>query len=146
MADQRIERYLATIAGRLRSLPPSLREEELREVRQHLDALVASHRARGADESAAVDAALRQFGRPERIGRQIGTVWARRRPPRLWPALVSYPLLVVAIFAMFTLLNDRPTDFPYELGDRLVLAMALPAALLVARVSRYRRARTAHLP
>jgi len=146
MADAKMEEYVAAIAGRLRSLPPSQREEELREIRQHLDALVAGHRARGASEKDAVDAALAQFGRPEQVGRQIHGAWARQRPPRLWPALLAYPLLVVAIFTTFTLANDRPTDFPHDLSDRLLLALAFPAALLAAQVSRHRQARTARPP
>ncbi len=46
MDNPRLERYLAAVEARLQPLSPPQRDEELRELRQHLDALIAGHRAR----------------------------------------------------------------------------------------------------
>lgn len=143
MDNPRIERYIATLGARLRSLSSAQRDEELSEVRQHLDALVAGHRARGLSEEEAVEAALHQFGHAEQIGQQLHRAWAQRRVPRLWPALVGYVVLVALIFGAFATANDQPTDFPQGFGPQLLLALVLPAGTLAIQLVRYLRARSA---
>ncbi len=143
MDSPRLEQYLAAVGARLRTLPPARRDEEVREIRQHLDALVAAHLARGQSPEEAVDVALRQFGHAEQIGRQLQGAWARPRAPRLWPWVGLYLSLVVLIYGAFATANDQPTDFPSHFGDQLLLALALPAGMLAIRVVAYLRARSA---
>ncbi len=50
MANSQLDHYLETMEGRLKSLPPVRRQEEMREIRQHLEALVAGHRIAGLNE------------------------------------------------------------------------------------------------
>ncbi len=53
---------------RLQALASARRDEELREIRQHLEALVEEYIAQGYGEEEAIVTALRQFGPVERIG------------------------------------------------------------------------------
>ncbi|MBV9787297.1 MAG: hypothetical protein JOZ51_03935, partial [Chloroflexi bacterium] len=50
MDNRRLDDYITTLARRLQRLPQTQREEELREVRQHLEALVAGHVQRGMSD------------------------------------------------------------------------------------------------
>lgn len=71
MAQSQLDHYLATLEARLKSLPPARRQEEMLEIRQHLEALVAGHLRAGVSEDAAVAAAIRQFGHAEQIGQEL---------------------------------------------------------------------------
>lgn len=144
MDNGRLEQYLTTIDAGLQTLPAARRAEELREIRQHLEALVAGHMARGAAEADAVEAAIRQFGHAEKIGRGLEAAWERRRAPRLWPHLLTYVCMVAVIFALFATANDKPTDFPYEFADKLLLSMALAAGVVTIHVIQYLRTRSAN--
>jgi hypothetical protein len=136
-----LDRYIADLGARLRALPPAARDEELREVRQHLDALVAGHLAQGQSEEAAIEAALRQFGQAEQIGRQLQHAWEKNRVPRLWLYAVAYLFMVALTYGAFATANDQPTDFPRGAGTQLLLALILPAGTLVIQVVRHLRSR-----
>ncbi|HEY0738491.1 MAG TPA: permease prefix domain 1-containing protein, partial [Herpetosiphonaceae bacterium] len=124
--------YITPLNTRLRSLPQAQREDDLREVRQHLEALVAGHVMRGMSEADAIDAALRQFGRAEQIGKDLATIQQPNRP--LWHYLLMYAGCVLVIFVFFATANDKPTDFPYGWADQLLLALVLPAGILIATI------------
>ena len=141
MDNSPLDRYIADLGARLRALPPAARDEELREVRQHLDALVAGHLAQGQSEEEAIEAALRQFGRAEQIGRQLLRAWEKNRVPRLWLHAVAYLFMVALIYGAFATANDQPTDFPRWVGTQILLALTLPAGTLVIQVVRYLRTR-----
>jgi hypothetical protein len=132
MDDRRLDHYITTVSKRKRSLPAAQREEDLREVRQHLEALVAGHVMRGMSEAQAVDAALRQFGRAEQIGQDLAVAQQPSRP--LWHYLLMYACCVLLIFGFFATANDKPTDFPYGWAEQLLLALVLPAGVLIATV------------
>ncbi len=66
-----LENYLNTVNSCLWALPKTQRAEELRELRQHLAALMAPD----ADAQAALD----HFGPPQIVGRQIARTWWRGR-------------------------------------------------------------------
>jgi uncharacterized membrane protein len=51
---KQLEEYLNTFAARLGKLPGAQRDDELREIRQHLELLIASHREQGKSEEEAV--------------------------------------------------------------------------------------------
>ncbi|HEY0607628.1 MAG TPA: permease prefix domain 1-containing protein [Herpetosiphonaceae bacterium] len=132
MDDRRLDHYITTLDKRLRSLPQAQREDDLREVRQHLEALVAGHVMRGMSEADAVDAALRQFGRAEQIGKDLAALQQPSRP--LWQYLLMYAACVLVIFVFFATANDKPTDFPYGWAEQLLLALVLPAGILIATI------------
>ena len=66
-----IERYLLELARQLRWMPPDRRAAELREIRGHLEALVARRMDEGDCNADAVATAQRQFGSPRQISRGL---------------------------------------------------------------------------
>lgn len=74
-----LEQYLDRVASCLWALPAKRREEEMRELRQHLAALAAADPATGDTADNAAQAALRRFGPPEALGRQMARAWWRGR-------------------------------------------------------------------
>ncbi len=72
-----LEEYLAEVERNLAPLPSARRNDELRELREHLLYAVAASRQQGLSEDDAVRAALEQFGAPENIGSEVVSVWRR---------------------------------------------------------------------
>lgn len=141
-----LETYLETLSARLSALPPARREDEMREVRGHLEALAASYRAQGHDEGEASRLAIRRFGQAERIGREINGVEVQRRTGRfgatLMPMLMQWSVSATLTFGLFSLANDKPSDFPYQTVDKALLALALASAgVCVSRLIEKRKAR-----
>lgn len=144
MLNSRLEQYLSSLETRLKNLPADRRTEEVAEICQHLDALVAGHLAQGKTEPEAVDAALRQFGRAEEIGGELKGAWAKRDATgsrNIGLMLTVYLVSVAAIFAFFATANDKPTDFPYALKDQILLALVLPMGIFVHGLLSYLSAR-----
>lgn len=76
-----LELYLDRFCAPLVRTVPAEPLRELRaEVRCHLEALVDAHVELGASRDEAVEAALRQFGKPQTIGRQWARQWRRHEP------------------------------------------------------------------
>lgn len=69
--DNGLDKYLQTLAHELRGLPQARRESELREMRQHLEAIVARLMEGGASEAEATEAAIAQFGAARKVGREL---------------------------------------------------------------------------
>ncbi len=92
------ENYLNELAEKLSPLPISRRNEEIREMRQHLlNALIVNQEMGLSDDEAAVSA-LEQFGSPEDLAHSLVQVWHRgaRRQRR--------DLLTAAVCALACLL------------------------------------------
>jgi hypothetical protein len=126
---KQLEAYLNTFATRLGKLPGAQREDELREIRQHLELLISSHREQGKSEEAAVELAISQFGRAEKIGRELGQ--ASRKSDVAGVTVSSLIVCSVSMFVaygFFSLMNDKPTDFPYHESDKILLAAVLAMA------------------
>ena len=95
MTNPKLDRYIETVAARLGALPEAERTEQIAELRQHLHSLVASAQAEGADEEAATEAALRQFGQAQEVGADLSrSIW-RMRLKRL-PENLVFALYVVS--------------------------------------------------
>ena len=146
MTHPQLERYVETIALRLKSLPPAQRDEEVQEIRQHLDALIAAHRGAGLSEDEAVKLAIQQFGHAKHVGEELREVSQPQRRRSAWMALGIYLFSVTLIMVFFVTANDKPTDFPYERGDQVLLACILPASILVQAVVSYIRTRNTRSP
>lgn len=131
--DPAIDLFLESVGTRLRRMPPEHKADELRELGQHLDLLVAGHQTQGLTRQAAVAAAIERFGRAEDLGRELHA--AAPRPARGTSPLyyVGFCLVYGVVIALVHLgvlaLIDAPLNLPERLGERLSVA-AWPALLL----------------
>ncbi len=145
MRDDPIDRYLAGVARQLSALPAARREEDLYELRQHLETLAAGHRAAGLDEQAAARAAVARFGQAERIGRGLRDAARPRRSVRSYAVFwVSFAAVQLAVSLLALLLvGERPDlrDPPVELlWPALLFSVVGPGAFILGEVYRHRRA------
>lgn len=124
MPNAQLDHYLETLEGRLKRLTPARRQEEMQEIRQHLEALAASHRIAGLSEDEAAEAAIRQFGHAEQVGQALSQASQQQRMRSLWLILI-YILTVALIFGIFVI-NDAPDT----LFEKLVMAFSLPGGVL----------------
>lgn len=129
MPNVQMDQYLATVAARLKSLSAAERDEELREIRQHLEALVAGHMAQGRSEDAAVTLAIQQFGRAEQIGAELKKVRDDDRNHHIRAFLFSYVTVTAFMFLFFASMTDDPAGYPYGLAETFTAAFTstLPA-------------------
>lgn len=92
-----LEDYLTKVTARLTALPLAHRDEEVRELREHLRNAFAANRAQGQTEDAAALYAMRDFGAPEILGVEVVSAWRRgeRREGlrSFWGAAVSAVML-----------------------------------------------------
>ncbi len=77
--DVRLERYLDAVAASLSLLPARRRDEELREMRTHLENAVIVHREWGQTEDEAAATAVEEFGSPAEQAEGIVRAWRRGR-------------------------------------------------------------------
>ena len=75
-----IEAYLAQVKTQLKGLSAQQRSDEVRELGQHLQFLVEEGQGRGLSEGEAVRAALSQFGRHRKVGRDLNKALLRQAP------------------------------------------------------------------
>ena len=72
-----LEDYLSEVAAHLSALPAKQRNEELREMRAHLENAVVVNLGQGQSEEDAVRNALVQFGTAEDLGSDLVRAWRR---------------------------------------------------------------------
>ena len=129
MANSQLDHYIETIEARLKSLSPARRQEEMQEIRQHLEALVAGHRIAGLSEDEAVEAAIRQFGHAEQVGQELSKASRWQGMRSFWLPLVY--ILTVAVNLVIFAINDNPDTW----FAKLVMAFSLPAGILALGVA-----------
>ncbi len=113
----RIEDYLDQVMSPLTTVLPFARRQELRrEVRQHLEAIIAAHQELGEDPTVACDKAFAQFGKPTEIAESIKRSlpigrWQRIRTwwtqPRLSVVSTVVPLLTL-VGLVYLGIGSRP--------------------------------------
>lgn len=143
MDDRRMAKFEAALRPHLASLSPRQRDEELREIREHLGLLIERFRATGLDEPAATDAAIECFGAPDHVGREIALAHLRRRVTR-YVAIALFALLLTAIHVLGSgLIVDPPLDLAHRWDDRLLAASgyAVTVMAILALVDRWIRRR-----
>ena len=135
MQSKQLDSYITTLGSRLKAMSKLQREEEMHEVRQHLEALVVWHMQQGQNQDEAVRLAIRQFGQAERIGGELNQASVRTRINTVvniaGKFLVFWFCIATTQFLFFTSMNDKPTDFPYTLEDRLLRSAVLATGALV---------------
>lgn len=117
-----LEAYLSELERRLGSLPKPRRDEELKEVRHHLESAIAANREEGQSESLAIANAIADFGAPEEAAKTILGAWQRflRKNSRktfciiegMWSMFAAFQILVgsssaadVRLWATFWILS-----------------------------------------
>ncbi len=118
-----IERYLKQVERQFKGLTSEQREAELREIGQHIQAIVDESEQQGLCHAEAVREALRQFGAPHKVGRELQRASSRRLP--LWLSLITNLMMaqaalnVVGTCTFIVLLNIqgiRSSSFPWFSG------------------------------
>lgn len=100
--DSRLDKYLQALAHELRALPQAQRDSEVREMRQHLEAIIARLCEGGLSEAEATEAAIAQFGAAHKVGRELRAAGEERDP---WQRVVLAPLCGVSSFAILALVS-----------------------------------------
>lgn len=90
-----LEGYLHEVEGQLKSLPTEARQEEISEMRLHLEALVNQRLKRGDGEADAVKFAIAQFGESQAVGRDLKKAMRRFSPIQVF--LFSLPIVILAL-------------------------------------------------
>ena len=72
-----LEAYLSEVAAHLSALPAERRNEELREMRTHLENAAIVNRELGQSEDEAAQNAVAQFGTPQDLGENVVWAWWR---------------------------------------------------------------------
>ncbi len=118
-----LEAYLEQVAAHLSALPPKRRNEELREMRQHLLDAVTVNKELGQSEEDAAANAVMQFGTPEDLGGNLVWVWKRERIQNS-RNLAGAAVTAMAVICLISfLMNQSWFD--------LFLNTALPRAFLI---------------
>lgn len=97
---KQLEDYLNEAAKGLLAQPAARREEELSEIRQHLLNVVIVNKELGQSEAEAVQIAVRQFGTPQAVSKQIVSAWRReawKRGMSTQPELILFGVFSLAI-------------------------------------------------
>jgi len=88
-----LEKYLSQIEKQLAALPVEQRQNELREIRSHLEMMIDDNVACGCDADNAVAKALEQFGAANKLGKEL-----RQYKPFAW--LHYFRPLAAFLFAL----------------------------------------------
>jgi hypothetical protein len=124
--SNRIDDYLLRIESRLDIYAPDVREGILRELRQHIEALVATNEANGCERDVAITAALDQFGSIEQLAhrfRRAHTQMAWRAHPFLF---LGAPLLWCGSLLTAGLVTGREINTAATEIPGLLLTLSFP--------------------
>ena len=112
-----LEDYLTQVAARLGALPVARREDEIKEMRQHLLNAAAVNRERGQPEDQVVASALAQFGTPEEASGNV--IWAWRRDVRKQGRRSSWRFAAIwtAFYAFQVFLYGHSIDARHIIGQ-----------------------------
>ncbi len=117
--DKRLETYLQTVESELGEMREARREAELREMRQHLEAIVARLTEGGLSEEEATEAAIAQFGAARQVGRELEKVGTRKESLL---RMVAAPLGGVLCYAVLSLGMSVIDEFLRGIFTRSVIA------------------------
>jgi hypothetical protein len=95
-----LEEYLGQVAEPLRQMPPTLREEELRELSQHLQSAMSVHQEQGQAEEESAKSAIAQFGASDTLGASLFQAWKHRNRRKNLMSLLGAATTTFALSAM----------------------------------------------
>lgn len=109
-----LETYLSEVERSLRLLPKRRRNEELREIRQHLQNAVAVYREQGQSEDEAAQSAIAQFGQSDDLGQNIVQAWRRGQAIRRRDLGKSAVCALLLVFMLPRLLSPLAKPFALQ--------------------------------
>ena len=126
-----LDKYLQAVAHELRGLEPEQRESELREMRGHLEAIVAQMMDGGVSEEEAVGAAIMQFGEARRVGRELQRGGGRQEPrwrvaAAVAGAAILYLFLNVWSLAFIARLGSQGANWIWEWRVHQIVFLSIP--------------------
>ncbi len=113
-----LESYLSEVAAHLSALPVKQRNEELREMRAHLENAVIVSRELGQSEEEAAQNITAQFGMPQDLGDNLVWAWRRERT-RNKKSLVG--AVVTSLVGMCLMWFVAPSGMPCTVDPVLAL-------------------------
>jgi hypothetical protein len=111
-----LEQYLSEVAVQLKPLPPKRRDEELREMRQHLLNAVTVNLEQGLTEDDAVAKALKQFGSPQAVAQDTVMAWRREFKAKMQ----SFCGTALATFGLTNALQYRGVLLSYNFFTQIM--------------------------
>jgi len=121
-----LENYLAEVRTKLDTLPAERREEEMREMRQHLLSAFEANRELEQSENEAAANALADFGTPEKASESV--LWAWRRDVRKKRMKTSW---MMAGFWTLSSILDGFLWREHGYGYNVALCMWIPTMLVL---------------
>ena len=117
--DKKLESYLQTVELELGNLETEQRDSELREMRQHLEAIVARLVEGGLSEREAIEAAIAQFGSARNIGDELSQITALKESrvrvvAAVLTAMATYVIIVITGIIASPKLFQIATDLGWE--------------------------------
>lgn len=106
-----LEGYLTDVSRQLAALPAARRDEELREMRQHLLNVANAGREQGQTEAAAAACAVEQCGPPEGLTQGLVTVWKREQALRRRDFLGAAIATMVLTYFLPRLADTGPLQY-----------------------------------
>ena len=123
--DKKLDLYLQTMESELGALEAEQRNSELREMRQHIEAIVARLVEGGLSESEAVEAAIAQFGAAREVGRELQTASARGESlGRVVIAVLGAGAVFLGFGSLPAMLFESVLNLNSELFPLLMTALA----------------------
>jgi len=99
-----IERYLDSVQAKLWLVARPYRSEIREELRNHLESLAADYECAGFGSAEATQAAFKQFGKPDFIGRRLAYQWFKENlmiPHRIVSFVISSLVVLSAAWLVF---------------------------------------------
>ena len=131
-----LEAYLREVKAQLKSLPRGVREEEISEIRLHLQAIINESMKRGSSEGDAVKSAIAQFGDSQEVGRELKSAWDEK--PESWLRAFGAGICVAicntslsfAILMLFTLTDAYVFHYEGWNGPNMSMRMIVAQTLM----------------
>lgn len=132
--SRKIDDYLEKVARQLRHLPANVRDNEVREMRSHLEQLTEDFEAQGLALDTAQTRAVEMFGSPHALGAKLCDAW-EGIPFSWWRALAALcaitALWIASIFAItlpILIIGTQPAQglFPELLPSLAALYASVP--------------------
>ena len=110
-----LERYLREVAVQLHELPAEEREEQVEEIRVHIEAYIDRHKSAGKSDAEAEQGALLQFGDAAKVGREI----IRAKTHKSLRAIGLAALIMLALATVVSCLSFRDMVSPVAAGQAI---------------------------